>query len=391
MKQLFNFLLLFLLCSCASDKARESTQADDDTVKTAVTYFDKEFFNIKGPVKTLSLSISGSEYGKQEVAFDRNGKIVSWYIDGNPVVFERDSNQRIVKYTKQYFASYDEIYEIEPRVITQTTTYFYDDEGRVSKKEDMWDTAVGKDSEKYLTYNDEGAPTKVERHTSGEGAGSYNYTYTYSDNDSHGNWLKVKKAGPYDTEINKRVITYYTDSDNDSFAEKKQKEFEQAIANQSSELNKKVAANMKEYKQVLAERETEGGEEYYGDSQYHDLRETQQSQSDYQQYQQDIAIIDYLEQIEGEVERMKPSLNEAMAKYNAAKARYGATDMETGIPRDRVRNIISDIASLYRRAMNNAREINDSKVRQQLYSRYEQLYNKYNGLSNRIHAESMPH
>lgn len=260
MKQLFNFLLLFLLCSCASDKARESTQADDDTVKTAVTYFDKEFFNIKGPVKTLSLSISGSEYGKQEVAFDRNGKIVSWYIDGNPVVFERDSNQRIVKYTKQYFASYDEIYEIEPRVITQTTTYFYDDEGRVSKKEDMWDTAVGKDSEKYLTYNDEGAPTKVERHTSGEGAGSYNYTYTYSDNDSHGNWLKVKKAGPYDTEINKRVITYYTDSDNDSFAEKKQKEFEQAIANQSSDLNKKVAANMKEYKQVLAEREEE---EYY--------------------------------------------------------------------------------------------------------------------------------
>ncbi|MBQ0074350.1 MAG: hypothetical protein KBT34_09145 [Prevotella sp.] len=292
-----------------------------------------------------------------------------------PIVFERDETGRISKATKKEVARAGS----DVSVSTVSIEFTYDAEGHLIESHD----SEREMKTMYKDFNKNGAPEKIVNAPDST-------IVTYFDFDKNGNWLKVSHSCKYsfDDDVTKkfyeRIITYYKDKEDGTEAEKEAAKYKQAIIDLPNVIVKEMEQMKSEYDE-LGDWEDNDVPMNEGDN-----YQANQGQQITPEMQQDYAILNYIGQCEREAETLQPALNDAMARYNAAKVRYGATNMSMDVYRRNLREVLSQIVRKYHIAMINAKDLNDDRTRMQLVDRYEQLYDYYNEMEGRVHSEGMP-
>lgn len=223
MKQLIYICSMLLLSSCVINKTSDPPTVEKENAEIIK---DKELLNVKGNVKTLSF---GTEFTKQFFIFNKDGKIIAWYEESKhvyndplitvPIMFERDSVGRIIKATKvEVGRTYGEgVYEQ-----TISTMFAYDSEGHLSKTYNVYEGEPGLVTV-YTDYNEDGAPTKMHWESDSDIK-----SIVYLERDTHENWLHTTHTNHF-TENFSRVITYYTEYEDENYVQDEERKYKQAI------------------------------------------------------------------------------------------------------------------------------------------------------------------
>ena len=173
-------------------KIREDSIRQAEERRNRVTP-DLAFFELKGPVKSVSSNYNMSEAGfKKSISFTEDGTAVA----PKGVKFKR-SNGKItsVSYYESYMSDW------------LGDSYSINAEGKIISS--VYSGIDGGGRSKY-SYDDQGLLIKESSSGACEGEPYYeNVTYNYQSFDDYGNWTKRVAKSSYGTTTQIRNITYY--------------------------------------------------------------------------------------------------------------------------------------------------------------------------------------
>ena len=201
MKNSLYLLSLFaLMCSCSTKNTAEDPNGDKIN-------YDLGLVCVKGEVQSVTY---GDDVEQYKFVFNQNGKIIACYFISKssedapnntlPMIFKRDSLERICEVTKKYVGQTCSEAHID-EIVTKIS---YDSIGHLTQTSD--ENSVPR---KYTDFDKSGSPTKIYT--------SDTTSISYSDIDYNDNWQKAvheKNYSDFKSSVEyKREIVYFNTAD----------------------------------------------------------------------------------------------------------------------------------------------------------------------------------